>query len=134
LEFVKKAAKIAPTNDGTWRYSEFYVLIRLSKNIEALQSLDNILKTTFLNEIDTINQIVTYNTICLKEDLNHIQSDFIIGAIIYKKLDLPLPDYEKLESFINACGDNENWKPLKVRAQQYLDEINKSIGIKVSTN
>jgi tetratricopeptide (TPR) repeat protein len=130
LDFVRKAEKVAPKNEGTWRYSEFYLLIRLSKCVEALKSLDNILEYNFPNELDSINQVISYNTTCLNEDPSHLQSHFIIGVLTYKKLNLPLPAYEKLELFINSAGNQLNWQPLIQRTQQYLDEINKTIGVK----
>jgi tetratricopeptide (TPR) repeat protein len=128
LEFVKKAEKIAPRDEGTWRYSEFYLLIRLGRFEDALVSLDSILTCTFPNEIDTINQVISYNTTCLKEDQEHTQTYFILGVLIYKKLNLPIPAYEKLESFV--INSKKDFGVLKARATQYLEEIDKIIGVK----
>lgn len=130
LDFVKKAEKVAPTNEGTWRYSEFYLLIKLSRCNEALESFENIIKNNFPNEIDTINQVISYNTTCLKEDPLHIQTYFIIGTLIYKKLNKPLPAYEKLEQFVQNSKGHSNYEPLINKANEYLVEINKMIGIK----
>lgn len=130
LDFVKKAEKVAPKNEGTWRYSEFYLLIRLSRYNEALKTLENIIKCNFPNEIDAINQVISYNTTCLKEDPLHIQSYFIIGTLIYKKLNQPIPAYEKLELFIQQAKGNPNFELLIDKAKEYLAEINKVIGVK----
>lgn len=130
LVFVKKAEKVAPKNEGTWRYSEFYLLIRLSRCNEALISLENIIKNTYPNEIDTINQVISYNTTCLKEDPLHIQSNFIIGTLIYKKLDQPIHAYEKLEQFVKDAAEYPDFSVLVDQAKVYVGEINKVIGIK----
>jgi hypothetical protein len=130
LDFIKKAEKVAPKDEGTWRYSEFYLLIRLSKYEEALESLDNIIKNNFPNEIDTVNQVISYNTTCLKEDPSHIQSYFIIGTLIYKKLNQPIPAYEKLEQFINSTNGQFHYESFVSKAKEYLAEINKMIGVK----
>ncbi|MBI2281588.1 MAG: hypothetical protein HYU68_13000 [Bacteroidetes bacterium] len=130
LDFVSMAEKIAPANDGTWRYSKFYLLIKLSRCKEALTTFDDILKFKYNTEIDTINQVISYNTSCLKQDKSHIQTNFIIGVLLYKKINLPIPAYEKLELFINSQEICESWKPLKERAEQYLREIDKMIGVK----
>ncbi|MBN8702768.1 MAG: hypothetical protein J0M08_06870 [Bacteroidetes bacterium] len=130
LEFIRKAEKIAPQNEGTWRYSEFYLLIRLSRFSEALKSLEDIIKNVFPNEIDTINQVISYNTTCIKEDPLHIQSNFIIGALIYKKLNQPIPAYEKFELFIKQAKGNTKFELLTEKAKDYLGEINKVIGVK----
>jgi hypothetical protein len=130
LDLVKKAEKVAPKNEGTWRYSKFYLLIRLSKLDEALQTLDNIFKNNYPNEIDTINQVISYNNSCLKNDPLHIQTYFIIGCMLYKKLNQPLPAHEKLEQFLEAVNGKSNYNPLIDRANEYLTEINNTIGVK----
>jgi tetratricopeptide (TPR) repeat protein len=130
LDFVKKAEKVAPKNEGTWRYSEFYLLIRLSRCAEALKSLEHIIKNTFPNEIDTINQVISYNTTCLKEDPLHIQTHFIIGTLIYKKLNQPIPAYEKLELFIKESTEHSHFDLIVDKAKEYVAEINRVIGVK----
>lgn len=130
LDFIKKAEKVAPKGEGTWRYSEFYLLIRLFRCKEALNSLENIIKNNFLNEIDIINQVISYNTTCLKEDPLHIQSNFIIGTLIYKKVNQPIPAYERLELFIQQANNHPNFELLIDKAKEYLAEINMVIGVK----
>jgi tetratricopeptide (TPR) repeat protein len=128
LDFVRKAEKVAPKSEGTWRYSELYLLIRLFKCKEAIGSLENIVKYDFPNEIDTINQVISYNMTCLEEDPNHIQSYFIIGALIYKKLNNPIYSYEKLELFVKKAEQHSYFDPLTKKAKEYLAEIDKLIG------
>jgi len=130
LEFVNKASKIAPPDEGTWRYSKFYLLIKLSRCNEALSIFDEILNITYPHEFDTINQVISYNSTCINEDPLHLQSHFIIGVLIFKKLNMPVPAHEKLELFVTSKEINKDWSPLKIRAEQYLKEINKIIGVK----
>jgi tetratricopeptide (TPR) repeat protein len=130
LDFVNMASKVAPSNEGTWRYSKFYLLIKLSKCEEALSIFDEILKFKFPHEFDSINQVIVYNNKCLSDDPEHLQTYFIIGAIIFKKLNLPIEAYEKLELFVSSKEINKGWTPLKIRAEQYLKEIDEIIGVK----
>jgi hypothetical protein len=128
LEFVNKSSLLS-NGDGTWRYSKLYLQIRLGRCEDALQTLDEIISIEFTNEIDTIHQVISYNNQCLKEDANHIQSNFIIGSLIYKKLNRPLDAYEKLEDFANSVNVDDSKLPLKTRALSYISEINKIIRI-----
>jgi hypothetical protein len=129
LDFVRKAQNIAPNDDGTWRYSEFYLLIQLLRCDEALLSLDDILTNSFRTEVDVINQVISYNTTCLEQYSKHLQTHFIIGALLYKKFNLPIQAYEKLDEFVKLCSNNNEYKPLLIRAKEYLSEINILIGI-----
>ena len=128
LQHVEKA-KLLANGDGTWRYSKLYLQIRLGQCDDALITFDEIIDEKFPNEIDTIHQVVAYNTQCLREDSSHIQSNFIIGSLIYKKLDQPLDAYEKLEEFISSVNDNESMLPLKKRALSYISEVNELLKI-----
>lgn len=128
LELVDKARKVAKGN-GTWKYSKFYLLIKLNRHKDALRMLDNIISTKYKNEFDTINQVISYNFHCFNEDPYHIQSLFIIGVLIYKKLNNAPVAYDKLEEFINKTDGDENWQFLHKRAKLYLDEINNTMEI-----
>ncbi|WOK05706.1 hypothetical protein RT717_21760 [Imperialibacter roseus] len=129
LEYVEKAAGMAGA-DGTWRYSKLYLLIKLGRMKEALIVFDEISQERYPNEIDSIYQVIKYNEVCYQEDENHIQSFFIIGCIMYKKLDRPLEAYERLEEFVSRASNNVSMDELRLRGEQYLGEINKVIGIK----
>jgi hypothetical protein len=128
LELVEKARKVSKGN-GTWKYSKLYLLIRLNRHPDALNILDNILSTTYKDEFDTLNQVINYNFHCLKKDPCHIQSLFIIGVLIYKKLNNASAAYDKLEEFLSKTDSVDNWQLLNERARIYLDEINKIMEI-----
>lgn len=128
LELVEKAKKVSKGN-GTWKYNKLYLLIKLRQYDEALKILDNILSTSYKDEFDAISQVINYNFHCLKEDPCHIQSLFIVGVLIYKKLNNASVAYEKLEEFICKTNNSEEWKILNIRAKLYIEEINKIMEI-----
>lgn len=128
LELVEKAKKVSKGN-GTWKYNKLYLLIKLNQHDEALKILDNILSTSYEGELDTISQVINYNYLCLKKDPCHIQSLFIVGVLIYKKLNNAPVAYDKLEEFINKTDKSEEWSILNTRASIYIKEINKIMGI-----
>ena len=78
------------------------MLIKLGKIAEAIEVLDYILGYSYPLEYDAVNQVISYNSTCLKDDENHYQTHFIIGVFTYKKLNMPIPAYEKLEEFIKV--------------------------------
>jgi hypothetical protein len=128
LEFNDKARKIAPSDDGTWRYNNMYLYIKLPNAIEALKSLDEILNTSYKIEFETIRHIFSYNVSCLQNDPSHIQTYFILGVIRYKKLNDPILAYEELENFVNK-NTNHEWILLVERSKKYLKEIDEILQI-----
>jgi tetratricopeptide (TPR) repeat protein len=128
LEFIERAEKISK-NDGTWKYNKFYLLIYLEKEKEAISLLDNIIKTNYKFEIGTVNQVLSYNEVCIKEDISHIQSNFITGVFLYKKIQNPVLAYEKLEKFIKDSEEYNKYPILRERAKLLLNEIDEIIGI-----
>jgi tetratricopeptide (TPR) repeat protein len=131
LDHIEKA-KIVAGEDGTWKYNKLYILIVLKKHSEALGVLDDIIETKYDTEIDTVIQVISYNQACLDENPDHVQSLFIIGALLYTKLNNPPFAYEKLSNFIDISTDMDEWKVLHQRAKIYLTEISELIGIKTS--
>lgn len=129
LALIERASLLANGID-IWRYSKLYLLIKLERYEEALESLDALIDCSFEGEFDNINQVIRYNTICFEEDKNHIQSFFIIGCLIFKKLSNPPYAYEKLSIFIQLTNCNKSkWRILRNRAKEYLGDIEKIIGI-----
>lgn len=128
LEFVYKAKAISKGN-GIWRYSMLYLLIKLNKHKEAITVLQELEKNNFRDETDCIMQTISYNQNCLKEDSNHIQSNFIIGALKFKKLKNPTDAYYNLEKFISDTKEKAEWLVLHNEAKSILKEINQIIGL-----
>jgi len=129
LEFNEKARQVAPADDGTWRYNNLYLFIKLPNANEALKTLDEILNTSYRIELETIGQIFSYNIACLKVDPTHIQTHFILGVFRYKKLKAPILAYEDLEAFVRK-NTNPAWKLLVDRSKDYLKEIDEILQIK----
>jgi tetratricopeptide (TPR) repeat protein len=129
LEYVDRAEKLTK-GDGTWRYNKLYLLILKRDLKKALIVLDEILSNKFKNEISTVRQIISYNEVCLRENKEHIQTYFLVGAFLYKKGDKPLIAYEKLEKFVDLVEDSDEWKLFAERAKTYITEIDKIIGVK----
>jgi tetratricopeptide (TPR) repeat protein len=131
LEMVERASKLSNGID-IWRYSKFYLLIKLNRHSEALTILDEIIGYSYKNEFSNVNQVINYNTICYNEDSNHIQSFFIIGSLAYKKVgNLPFA-HEELTKFVELTVNNNNnndWKELIEHANNYIQEIEDVIGI-----
>lgn len=130
MEFINRAEKTAPNDDGTWKYSKLYLLIKLGRMADALTIMDDILNSSFRNESDVVNQVLSYNQDCLVEDPNHIQTYFINAVCIFKKMNQPIDSYDKFEEFLQQTKDNDFWVLLNKRAQEYLIELDDIIGIK----
>jgi tetratricopeptide (TPR) repeat protein len=128
LQHISKAKELSK-GDGTWKYSKFYLEIKLNDQEEALKTLDDIIGNSFTNEVDTIHQVIAYNHNCLQKDSKHVQTHFIIGAFLYKKLSNPVAAYEQFEKFIECCQGNEQFNQLVQRAKSYINEIDPILGI-----
>jgi tetratricopeptide (TPR) repeat protein len=128
LQHISKAKELS-NGDGTWKYSKFYLEIKLNDQEEALKTLDDIISNSFNNEVDTINQVIAYNHHCLQKDPKHIQTHFIIGVFLYKKLSNPVSAYDQFEKFIECCQYYEQYNQLVLRAKSYINEINPILGI-----
>jgi len=128
LQHIYRAKKLSK-GDGTWRYSQFYLLIFKGENREALKVLEKILQNSFKGESDTIKQVIIFNKKQLRKNQNHIQSYFIIGAILYKKLGQPIPAYTYLEKFVKETEGLRDWEILRKRACHYLNEIDQIISV-----
>jgi hypothetical protein len=72
---------------------------------------------------------LSYNEVCIKEDISHIQSNFITGVFLYKKIQNPVLAYEKLEKFIKDSEEYNKYPILRERAKLLLNEIDEIIGI-----
>src|SRR5690606_2346379 len=105
------------------------LLIMLNQCEEAIEVLDSIINNKYKGESITISEVISYNRACLKKNSTHVQSNFIIGTLIYKKLGKPLEAYEKLDEFVQNSSEKVGWKLLRDRAQLYLNEIDKIIGV-----
>ncbi len=129
LELIEKA-KTHSKNDGTWRYNKFYILIKLSRETDALATLDELLPITFMNELDIVGQVLSYNENYLFEDPEHIQSHFIIGVLIFKKLNNPTLAYENFVVFKKEALHRDCFVELSNRADDYIKEIDQLLGVK----
>ena len=96
---------------------------------EAIKSFNDIIKVEFPSEFDIIHQVIEYNNQCIDEDELHIQSDFIIGSLTFKKLNRPLEAYSRLEKFIQSTNDNNLMIVLNDKARELLNEIDEIIQI-----
>jgi tetratricopeptide (TPR) repeat protein len=128
MQHIAKAKELSK-GDGTWKYSKFYLETKLNDQEEALKTLDDIIGHSFTNEVDTIHQVIAYNHHCLQKDSNHIQTHFIIGVFLHKKLSNPVSAYEQFEKFIECSQRNEQYDQLVQRAKSYINEINPVLGI-----
>jgi tetratricopeptide (TPR) repeat protein len=123
MEYIERAKSLSK-NDGTWKYSLLYLEIRLGKHRDALNTLSDIIISTFEHELEVVRQVIAYNSSCLAEDESHIQTHFIIGVLMFKKLDNITTAYAQLEEFVNVTINDEKWKLLNEKAKEYIDKIN----------
>lgn len=128
LSLSDKAGKLRP-NDCTWKYNRLYLLIALNEESPALAQLDDILAKEFTNEGDIIQQVIGFNESQLKNNPYHIQTKFIVGCLIFKKLNKPVEAYEHLADFEAISSSEKRFPLLVLRSQEYLNEINSILGI-----
>lgn len=129
LEHIEKAKDLS-NGDGGWIYSKLYLHIYMKELEIALEVLDEILANDYKNEPDTVGQVLSYNESRLDRDKAHVQTEFIVGVLMFKKLGNPMEAYERIEKFIVLTKGDETWKPLYNRAKEYIGEIDEIIKFK----
>jgi hypothetical protein len=72
----------------------------------------------FKNESDALLQVLSYNEQCLCEDDNHVQTEFIKGTLMYKKLNKPIDAYHKLIKFVKLASGSHNYSLLRIKSKK----------------
>lgn len=129
MQHIEKAKELA-NGDETWKYSKFYLEIKLNEEQDALNTLTDIIENSFDHEIERVHQVIAYNHNCLEKESDHIQTHFIIGVFLFKKLSNPVSAYEQLEKFIALSERNNRYDLLAQKARSYLKEINPILKLK----
>lgn len=125
-----RSAKQYSENDGTWRYSEGFLLMYLEKFDEALKIYKKILENTYPNEDITLKEIFTFNENFLKAFPDKIQSYFIIGYLKYKK-ELNYPEaLRNFEIFLDKSKNDQKLKVLSERAMSYKAELEQKMKLR----
>ena len=65
----------------------------------------------------------------MREDNNHIQTEFIKGALMYKKLNKPIEAYPRLVKFLNLTSGSDNYSLLRIKSKEYIREIDNLIEV-----
>ncbi|MBU3820576.1 hypothetical protein KO566_00765 [Flavobacteriaceae bacterium XHP0103] len=129
LKHIEKASEFSE-GEGTWRYNKLYILLRKKENKKALEVLDEILANKYKLEIeDTLEQVMAYNYNQLIVEPEFIQAHFILGVLIFKKMNKPILAYDDLNYFVERAKEDESLILIRERAQNYLEEIDKIINV-----
>lgn len=78
-------AKSYSREDGTWRYSQAFLLMHLEDFDKGVMAYDKIIKNSYYGEPYTLYQVYEFNRKFLENNPSHLQSLFIIGYLKYKK-------------------------------------------------
>jgi tetratricopeptide (TPR) repeat protein len=128
LKTVRVAKRYAE-NDGTWRYSEGFLLMYLEKFEEAMGVYKKISESTYPDEELTLRQVYQFNITSLEEDPDKIQSYFILGYLKLKKSQNYPEALQYFEKFINVAQNLEKFNILTERAKSYKIDLEKKMEI-----
>ena len=129
LETCKVAMKYSNGN-GTWRYNKAFLLLFLGKHSEALKLYSEIENFKYEGEEITINQVIYFNESRLIENPNDLISNFILGFVYLKKIHNNPQSLEYFENIKLKCSERTETKEIFQKVNEYLKEINRSLGIK----
>jgi tetratricopeptide (TPR) repeat protein len=120
------AAKTLSNGDGTWRYSEAFLLLQLGKIPNALIVYKDIARQEYEGEEKIVEQVYEFNTSLLKHYPEQIGSHFILSFIDFHKLD-DLPDALKhIELFLEKAKET-SWQPLIKEANNLKRDIEREM-------
>jgi len=126
LNTIYESKKIAK-NDGTWRYSEGFLLMYLEKYDKAVKVYKKIIKNSYPSEELTLKEVFIFNEKILKNNPEKIQLYFILGYLKYKK-DSNYPEaYDYFEKFLSKANNKHDF--LIEKAKSYKAELEQEMKI-----
>ena len=124
-----RTAKNYAGRDGTWRYSQGFLLMYLGRFDKAIVVYNQIAEYSYETEPFTLAQVYSFNENLLKREPDKIQSYYILGLLKYRK-DGNLPHaLEYFETFIEKAGDQREYMQLSGSAKGYKTEIEAQMGV-----
>lgn len=98
LKTIRKIKSFAG-NDGTWRYSEAFLLMYLGEIKKSLSMYDQIIKNAFDGELFIVNQVIEFNKNYVITHPSFSQSYFIVGLLFCEKVG----NYPEAIEYIEKC-------------------------------
>ena len=126
LNTIYESKKLAK-NNGTWRYSEGFLLMYLEKYDKAVKVYKKIVENSYPDEESTLKEIYIFIEKILKNNPEKIQLYFVLGYIKYKK-DSNYPEaYDYFEKFLSKA--NNKYDFLIEKAKSYKAELEQKMKI-----
>lgn len=130
LSTIIKASRLVGDRDKTWKYNKLYILLKLMRYNEAKILFDDIISYTSTNEVDIVDQVLSYN----HKKINNVIIDDsnLINILLYG-----LFQFHKNQNLSEACqyielfieNDNSrNFQDFYIHAKQVEDLILNQIG------
>lgn len=126
LNTIYESKKLAK-NDGTWRYSEGFLLMYLEKYDKAVKVYKKIIENSYPGEESILKEVYIFNEKILENNPEKIQLYFILGYLKYKK-DSNYPEaYDYFEKFLSKA--NNKYDFLIEKAKSYKAELEQKMKI-----
>ena len=126
LNTIYESKKLAK-NDGTWRYSEGFLLMYLEKYDKAVKVYKKIIENSYPGEESTLKEVYEFNDNILKNNPEKVQLFFVLGYLKYKK-DSNYPEaYDYFEEFLSKA--NNKYDFLIEKAISYKAELEQKMKI-----
>ncbi|MFA6529109.1 MAG: hypothetical protein WCT46_06255 [Candidatus Gracilibacteria bacterium] len=122
---VMKAKKIA-VNNQIWRYDYAFLLVWKGNYERGLNQYQKITENTYPGEDVTVNEIYIFQQ-GLWKNKKWIPALFILGFIMYKKLDNLPQSHQYFERFIEESSKVPEFARLVQVTQSYLSDIKKEM-------
>ena len=115
LNTIYESKKLAK-NDGTWRYSEGFLLMYLEKYDKAVKVYKKIIENSYPGEESTLKEVYIFIENILKNNPDKIQLYFVLGYLKYRK-DSNYPEaYDYFEKFLSKANNNYDFLIVKVKS------------------
>ena len=122
LQTIRDAMKVAGS-DGTWRYSEAFLLMYMENFRRALTVYKQIAAYSYEGEKGVLEQIYEFNHKRIEVEPEKLQPWFIIGFLKYKKSRNYPEALEYLERFLQLAGGNPKYNVLVNEAARLKSQL-----------
>lgn len=128
LETIRRMKSFA-AKDGTYRYSEGFLLMYQEQFTKALAVYDKIVGYSYEGEDFILAQVLEFNENLLLTEPQKIQCYFILGLLFYKKIGNYPEAIKHIQEFLAQANGNSKYKVLLKRSEAYKTEIEKHMKI-----
>jgi|GEM_PF-1961844 len=134
MRYVHKARDLASPDDGSWRYSEAFLLMFKQKYREAWKVYEYILQNPYPHEEYTVQQVIDFNEGMLVNYPKFYESHFILGLVKGCKMGDLRTGLDHMRTFLDGVGKSPRYQVLRIEAAKLRDSFQDDLQLETTVN